>query len=83
MAAILRHALPWPMLDTRARRLRLPDTYARWSQVLHGRLEVLSEMRCVGLTELFAQKPYQETIRAKGQHLYGHDQIEDDMFCAA
>ena len=71
------------MLDTRARRLGLPNTYARWSQVLHGRLEVLSEMRCVGLTELFAQKPYQETIRAKGQHLYRHDQFEDDMFCAA
>jgi signal-transduction protein with cAMP-binding, CBS, and nucleotidyltransferase domain len=31
-----------------------------------GRLEVMSEPRCVGMTELFARRAYQETVRAKG-----------------
>jgi CRP-like cAMP-binding protein len=31
-----------------------------------GKLEVMSDLRCVGFTELFAQRPYQESLRALG-----------------
>jgi len=31
-----------------------------------GKLEVMSDLRCVGFTELLAQRPYQESLRALG-----------------
>lgn len=36
------------------------------AEIGDGRLEVLSDLRCVGMTEIFAQERYQETVRAKG-----------------
>ena len=36
------------------------------SEYAEGRLEVMSEPRCVGMTELFAERTYQETVRARG-----------------
>lgn len=32
-----------------------------------GRLEILNDPRTVGMTELFAQREYQETVRARGR----------------
>ena len=36
------------------------------SEYAEGRLEVMTEPRCVGMTELFSGRANQETVRARG-----------------
>lgn len=47
------------------------------SEIAEGRLELLSELRIVGLTELFAQRNYLETVKATGMVLAYKLTLED------